>query len=92
MGWVNRFMHQCGYPKQKCLLTTSEIKTARKIYMIREQSKTENSERFQHDQKCLNLVRNVVGIYECRGRIYLPKKLITNSYQENRGGMANVMV
>ena len=60
--------------------------------MIREQSKTENSERFQHDQKCLNLVRNVVGIYECRGRIYLPKKLITNSYQETRGGMANVMV
>ena len=60
--------------------------------MIREQSKTENSEKSQHDQKRLHLVRNVVGIYECRGRTYLPKKLITNSYQEHRGGMANVMV
>ena len=53
--------------------------------MTREQIKAENSEKFQDVQKLLNLVRNVVGIYECRGRIqenypvYLPKKLITNS-------------
>ena len=65
LAWVNGFIYNCCYPKQKDPLATSEIEKQRKFYTIREQSNSESSRKFQNDKKHLNLVRNVEDMYEC---------------------------
>ena len=50
LAWINRFIHNCRYPKQKGPLGTSEIQKQRKSFIIREQSKSERIETFQDDK------------------------------------------
>jgi hypothetical protein len=71
-AWMKRFVDNCREARtnRRCgPLTTSEIASQRKWWIVRAQRDETSSDEFKHDQVNLNLKPNNDGILECRGRI-----------------------
>ena len=104
---MKRFVDNCREARtnRRCgPLTTSEIASQRKWWIVRAQRDETSSDEFKHDQVNLNLKPNNDGILECRGRIegefpiYLPRnhpftrKLVEQAHLMTlHGGVAMTM-
>ena len=79
---IPRFINNCRKNKKSGPLTTAELLNQKKLCIKREQKKVASSDRFDDNEKRLNLEKNDDIIYVCKGRlqgfypIYLPQDLV----------------
>ena len=83
MSWVFRFI--TNYKNKEKLsdpLDTRETVKAKLFWIKLEQQKTEKTDNFKEDQRCLILRKNSAGIFQCMGKIqgqyplYIPRRSI----------------